>query len=579
MPTLYNGFWLPSTIQDEIITSDTPWATAHYAAGRPSVENAPGTVSARWPVFNDNQWERLFNLLDERRTLPPVDFLERLQVAFTILSQRFSNLHDPLTRAALGAIPAYTGYAPEMIQFVLGSLDLMPLTTLSEAIDLVLPLDVQHHFIPLQELGNLQGRIRFYPARRVNPIQRLFPTSRKKTFPSSAHHPRRVLGYAAGNVMGTAHLISLLAQVSALVQHPSDSEPVEIPTILVKNSRQEPIFAPLIFSALEAIDPQLTASLAVMIWDYEDVHLQETLVAKSDLVLAAAADFTIEQIDQFIQRVQTPNHPVRFQPHGHKVSFTTIGKNYLHKEEPAFVLPSFDLIHLTSMLAALDSIFWDQYGCLSSRVHFIEAGDSCAYTPPQYGHFLAEKIRMLSAFLPRGAIPLHGLHTRFEKYTAMAASGQVELCSNYEDDFLVAVDARPWSPAIFQDVINDCIERTIILRPVKDLMEIPQTYLKWLPAKNLQTMIVAIDGPTQTTWSPDFSRFVEAIGERGITGIRTIGRGAFPQLAYSWDGYLPLDLSLERRPGYFTSVEFENTYQQILDTYQLYTVRGGLGLK
>lgn len=395
----------------------------------------------------------------------------------------------------------------------------------------------------------------------------------------TAKHPSRVLGYAAGNVMGTAHLISLLAQISALVQLPSGSEPVEIPTILIKNSRQEPIFAPLIFSALEAIDPQLTASLAVMLWDYEDTHLQETLVAKSDLVLAAAADFTIQQIEQVIQRVQTPSHPIRFHPHGHKVSFTTIGKDYLQKEKTAPGLAGLDLIHLTCMLAALDSIFWDQYGCLSSRVHFIETGGSEAYTPLEYGHFLAEKIRILSTFLPRGAMPLHGLHTRFEKYTALAAPGRVDLCSTYEDDFLVVVDARPWSSAISQDVVNDCVERTIIIRPVQMLMEVPQTYLRWLPAKNLQTMIVAIDGPAHSTWSPDFTRYVEMIGKRGVTGIRTIGRGAFPQLAYSWDGYLPLDLSLERRPGYFTSVEFENTYQQILDTYQLYATRSGLGLK
>jgi hypothetical protein len=177
---------------------------------------------------------------------------------------------------------------------------------------------------------------------------------------------------------------------------------------------------------------------------------------------------------------------------------------------------------------------------------------------------------MLSTFLPRGEIPLHGLHNRFEKYAALESTGLVTLCSSYADDFLVVVDARPWSAATFQDVVNDCIERTIVIRPVKDLMDIPQTYLKWIPAKNLQTMSVAIDGPGNSSWSPAFTHFVEAIGKRGITGIRTIGRGAFPQLAYSWDGYLPLDLSLERAPGYFTTVEFENTYQQILDTYQLY---------
>jgi hypothetical protein len=333
----------------------------------------------------------------------------------------------------------------------------------------------------------------------------------------------------------------------------------------------------LIFSALEQIDPQLTGTVALMIWDYEDKILQESLILRSDLVIAAAADFTIDQIDEVIQRVQTPSHPIRFHKHGHKVSFSTIGSAYLKKNIPVPDISGLEMVHLVTTLAAVDSIFWDQYGCLSSRVHFIQSGGADAYTPLEYGHFLAEKIRLLSRFLPRGAIPLHGLHNRFEKYAAMAPSGLVELCSSYEDDFLVIVDSRKWTAHTFQGVVNDCIERTIVIRPVENLMEVPRQYLGTLPAKNLQTMSVAIDAPGQETWSAEFYRFVDAVGKLGVTGVRTVGRGAFPQLAYSWDGYLPLDLSLERPEGYFTTVEFEDTFGQILDTYQLYASRVGKG--
>jgi hypothetical protein len=147
------------------------------------------------------------------------------------------------------------------------------------------------------------------------------------------------------------------------------------------------------------------------------------------------------------------------------------------------------------------------------------------------------------------------------------------MCSTYDDDFLVAVDERPWSPRILKSVINDCIERTIIIRPIDDIDDVPNLYLNWLPKNNLQTMSVAIDGPNQTTWSSRFSRFADLLGKRGITAIRSIGRGPFPQMAYSWDGYLPVDLSADRSSGYFTTVEFENNYQQIIDTYQLYKSR------
>jgi hypothetical protein len=572
-----DGFWLPAEIKHKTITPETPWIVQYYIDGQPADANDPDAVGARWPSLTSDQWDALLDKLDAQRKPPAPDFLKRLEVALTQLSARFNDPHDPLCETALNAIPTYTGYSPDMIRFVLGALDLMPLHTLEAILDLELPGEVGRRFLSMKDISELEGRIRYYPSRPKNPLAKLFSYPSGRPFPLELRRPERVLGYAAGNVIGTSHLISLLGQVSSLYLENEDSGAARLPTILVKNSRQEPIFAPLIFSALEQIDPRLTETVALMIWDYEDSDLQERLLSKSDLVIAAAADFTIDQIEAVIRRVESPSHPIRFHPHGHKVSFTTIGGDYLKKDNPIQELANLETVDLVTLLAAVDSIFWDQYGCLSSRVHFVERGAANALSPIEYGSQLAEKIRLLSAFLPRGAIPLHGLHTRFEKYASMASSGEVTLCSTYEDDFLVVVDERPWSESRFQNVVNDCVERTIVVRPVEDLMQVPETYLGWLPPQNLQTMNVAIDGPIHSNWSEPFTRFVEGIGDRGVTAIRTIGRGPFPQLAYSWDGFLPLDLAAQRPPGRFTTVEFENTFAQIVETYQLYTSRIGLG--
>lgn len=573
MTRILEGFWLPTAIKEKIITPDTPWIVQYYQVGQPTDANDTGAVGARWPSLKPDQWDSLLELLDTQRSPSAPDFLNQLESAFTHLSQRFNDPEDPLTATALNAIPTYTGYAPEMIRFVLGALDLMPLASLDAILDLELPDEVKRRFVSLEELVSLKGRVKFYPDRPDNPLKRLLANPGGRAFPYELRRPDRVLGYAAGNVIGTSHLISLLGQVSSLFLGNGDPGAAKIPAILVKNSRQEPIFAPLIFSALEEIDPRLTDSVGLMIWDYEDAELQEKLVAHSDLVIAAAADFTIDQIEAVIQRVQTPSHPIRFHPHGHKVSFSTVGREYLAKNADIPELSGLQMTDLTTLLAAVDSIFWDQYGCLSSRVHFVERGDAEALTPWEYGSILADKIRLLSAFLPRGAIPLHGLHTRFEKYASMTSSGEVSICSTYEDDFLVVVDERPWSGSRFQSVVNDCVERTIVVRPVQDPLEVAERYLNLLPAQNLQTMSVAIDGPGNSSWSDGFARFVDEIGKLGVTAVRTIGRGPFPQLAYSWDGFLPIDLAVERSPGRFTTVEFENTYAQIVETYQLYASR------
>jgi len=100
-------------------------------------------------------------------------------------------------------------------------------------------------------------------------------------------------------------------------------------------------------------------------------------------------------------------------------------------------------------------------------------------------------------------------------------------------------------------------------------VDVPSIYLKWIDEKNLQTMYVAIDGDGQDSWSEEFETFVEGVAECGVTGVRTVGQGPFPQLAYSWDGYLPQSLSIAYPEGRFTTVEFENTYTQIMRNYTL----------
>ena len=48
-------------------------------------------------------------------------------------------------------------------------------------------------------------------------------------------------------------------------------------------------------------------------------------------VTAAASDETIEDLDKVVQRASTVGHPIRFHGHGHKVSFSTIGRECLEE--------------------------------------------------------------------------------------------------------------------------------------------------------------------------------------------------------------------------------------------------------
>ena len=91
-----------------------------------------------------------------------------------------------------------------------------------------------------------------------------------------------------------------------------------------------------------------------------------------------------------------------------------------------------------------------------------------------------------------------------------------------------------------------------------------------LPAGNLQSLSVAAGREGQGL-TDEFLRLAAACAARGVTAIRTVGRGAFLQLAYSWDGLLPLDLLRSRPEGWFTTIECDRPYDEMLATYRLAT--------
>lgn len=568
---VFDGFWLPKELRQKLITPDTAWKVQYQKDGQPANAGDPGAVGARWPVFSRSDWELLFRSLEERRRTISPDFMHRMQNAVTALLQRFADAKDPLTNTVVQFFSTYSGYSPEMINFALDLMDLTPFDSLEKSLSLQIPLSVQREYVSLQTIGRLDGRLRRFTNRKIDWP---FALKWKKTspLPSKENYPHTVLGYAAGNVIGTAFLIALLGQVSALANpHKGKNDPKSVPSVLVKNSRQEPLFSSFFFTALEEIDPDLVRTVAVMIWDYEDEPLQDYLVSQADLIIAAAADFTIEQIDETRKRA---NPAARFHKHGHKVSFTTIGKSYLARGSSTEVGGSSEMVEMLTLLSALDSMFWDQYGCLSSRVHFVEQGSDEYYSPLEYGHLLVAKLRVLSKRLPRGAIPMSRIHDRFDYFNAQTFSDQVKLCSSYDDDFIVVLDERPWNPQHFKTIVNNCIERTIVVRPVASIMEVPEVYLKWIEPGNLQTMYTAIDGREHNRWSKNLTQFLEAVGMCGVTGVRTVGRSPFAQLAYSWDGLLPQELSFSYPSGYFTTVEFENTFFQIMGNYATLTDKG-----
>jgi hypothetical protein len=561
-----DGFWLPEGILERILSPDTVYQTECYTAGRPCREQEEG-ITVRWPVLTKDQWQELLALLRENRARVPRGqaFINRLQAALETVSQRFANPDDPLRIHLLATVPSFTGFSPPMIAFALEGLELVSLEQLSEAFALKPTYQSLATWSPMK---GLPGRLRFYPHSRWKGLFSRATIKAAQPLFRSAGRTDLAIGFGAGNVPGTALLIAFLAQATVL----AGTDP---PVVFIRNSRQEPIFSACVLEALQEIDPDLFCNVAVLIWDYENNHLQEWLLEQADLVIAAASDETIAQIKSGIDRARPASSSAgktRFHAHGHKFSFLAIGRNVLQKGlvDPLSGQP---LIDIVALLAALDSVFWDQYGCLSARMHFIEEAGEAGQSAENYAARLDAQLRTLANYLPRGAFPLQRLRDSFDKYKLLETTGQVQVLSQYDDEFLVVIDRRPLPPESFYKMVNDCLGRAIVVRPVANLIELPDKYLRLLPAANLQSLSVAVGQPAQSL-TEEFLRFAMECGACGVTAIRTVGRGAFPQLAYSWDGLVPLDLVSERLEGHFTTIEFDRPYDQILETFHLFMQRG-----
>lgn len=528
-----DGFWLPKGLREEVLRG-AAWESAYVEGGAlfpgpprgaaAEAEREAGAAEAaarageargvpvRWPRLTPERWSALLARLQSSRTVPGSEAATRWQAA---LENALPRLAEQMP-AVLPLLSASTGYSQEMLAAALGAGDLIDTASLADALGYAPSWSAAARWETLPRLG---GRIRFFPQGAAGRARAALGGSAPLFRPAPAVD--LTLGYAAGNVPGTALMIALLG---SLADHAAPGG-TPAPAIVVRNSRHEPLFTPWVLSAVEEVDADLVAGLAVMIWDYDDATLQTLLFGAAGLLIAAADDGTIASLDAARTRY-APR--LRFHRHGHKVSFATLGRRWTaHADAPR--------------LAALDSSLWDQNGCLSARVHFVESEAA------DYARALAEEMRSLAHEIPRGATPRRFTHRAFDSYASLAGGGRVRLLTSYDDDFAVILDDRAWDAGALQRAVNRCQGRVVVVRPVEDTTQIPKL-LGALPAANLQSVSVLLD-------EERLESFAQAVAARGVTALRGLGRAAFPQLAYSWDGLLPMDVSHLRPPGRFATME------------------------
>ena len=249
--------------------------------------------------------------------------------------------------------------------------------------------------------------------------------------------PEFVVHIAAGNIPNptlTSIVFGLLTRSAQFVKCASGSS-----------------FLPRMFAhSIYDADPKLGACLEITEWRGGNVGLETALFAEADCVTVAGSDEVISAI-----RAQLPIK-TRFLGYGHRVSFGFVAGEVLHGSRAKKIVAA----------AADDVVAWNQLGCLSPHVIYVEAGGEVS--PENFAELLADELDQRERTEPRGELPVEhaaAIASRRGIYEVRAAHSPETTrhwCSKNSTAWTVVYEAD----ARFQ---MSCLNRFIYVKAVSDL--------------------------------------------------------------------------------------------------------------
>jgi hypothetical protein len=215
--------------------------------------------------------------------------------------------------------------------------------------------------------------------------------------------------------------------------------------------------------SLHSVEPGLAASLEIAEWKGGNKALESALFAEADCVVASGSDGTLSAIRQQLPLAK------RLVGYGHRVSFGYVEK--LANE----VMGTRAILSRT----ADDVIAWNQQGCLSPHVIYVEQFGSLK--PERFAEMLAEELEARNDAMPRG--PIHtneaaaiSTARRFYKIRSTNNVGTLLWESEESTNWTVVYEdekqfqTSPLNRFIFIKPIEHLEEALHVLEPVRESM-------------------------------------------------------------------------------------------------------------
>lgn len=270
-------------------------------------------------------------------------------------------------------------------------------------------------------------------------------------------------------------------------------------------------FLPRMFAhSIYQADPKLGACLEIAEWKGGDAALEETWFNHLDCLTATGSSETIATLRQRIPGT------LKLVGHGHQVSVGYVASEML---EP----------HLTRDIiqcVALDVTIWDQLGCLSPQIIYVELDGTIS--PTMFAELLARELSVHEVRMPRAPLDVSTaakIASYRNFYEIRSTYGESKIwCSQGSTAWTVVFDPS-------SDFQPSCQHRFIFVKPIANLTQL----LMNLDAVVHQVSTVGIAVPSSKT-----NNVAGIIARWGATRVCPLGQMQRPPLTWRHDGHPPL---------------------------------------
>ena len=267
-------------------------------------------------------------------------------------------------------------------------------------------------------------------------------------------------------------------------------------------------FLPRLFAhSVYQADPKLGACLEIAEWRGGNRELENVLFAHADCLTATGSDETLAAI-----RAQLPAR-VRFIGYGQRVSFGFVARGVLRDETLAEIISR----------AADDVIAWDQNGCLSPHVFYVE--ERGAIESDKFAELLAVELVKRETIEPRGKISVEAaaaIASRRAIYETLAAHrGDAKIWASQ--------NSTAWT-VVFEHEIRfqfSSQNRFIFVKPVPDVAAV----LQGVDEIHGKVSTVGIAAPPER-----MQELALRFARWGVTRICPLGQMQNPPLTWRHDG-------------------------------------------